>query len=169
MSIRFLTALPVYNEVDYVEEVLAEVANYAPHILVVDDGSNDGTAEKLAEIPGIAIKTHGENRGYGAALKTAFQYAIDHNYEFVITLDCDGQHQPKRLPRFVSACQNADIVSGSRYLKQYEGDSTPPFRIRDPLYHGRHRCLYGRRWPQDDPGPQRLCAHAQRHLARTCG
>ncbi|MEO8270246.1 MAG: glycosyltransferase, partial [Aureliella sp.] len=51
---------------------------------------------------------------------------IDNDYEFLITLDCDGQHQPKRLPRFVSACQNADIVSGSRYLKKYAGDSEPP-------------------------------------------
>ena len=43
-----------------------------------------------------------------------------------MTIDCDGQHQPQRIPRFVSACQNADIVSGSRYLKTYDGDSVPP-------------------------------------------
>ncbi len=123
---NWLAALPVYNEVNYLDDVLAEVARYAEDILVVDDGSTDGTTEKLATKDGIHVATHTQNRGYGAALKTAFQFAIDHNYEYLITLDCDGQHQPKRLPRFVSACAGADIVSGSRYLKKYEGDSEPP-------------------------------------------
>jgi len=59
-------------------------------------------------------------------LQTAFQYAIEEGYEVIVTLDCDGQHQPKRIPRFVTACKHADIVSGSRYLKTYDGDSLPP-------------------------------------------
>lgn len=123
---KWLAALPVYNEVNYVEDVLAEVSRYADNILVVDDGSSDGTSEKLQQISGIHVQTHAANRGYGAALKTAFDFAIRGGYEYLITLDCDGQHQPKRLPRFVDACAGADIVSGSRYLKQYEGDSQPP-------------------------------------------
>ena len=64
-------------------------------------------------------------------MKSAFQHAIQEGYEYLITLDCDGQHQPKRIPRFVAAaagndCGGADIVSGSRYLRQYEGDDAPP-------------------------------------------
>lgn len=123
---KWLAALPVYNEVDYLDEIIGEVKKYADNVLVVDDGSTDGTSEKLSSIDGIHLVAHQENRGYGAALKTAFQFAIDGDYEYVITLDCDGQHQPKRLPRFAAACAGADIVSGSRYLKQYEGDSEPP-------------------------------------------
>ena len=126
MSKRWLAALPVYNEVGYVDQVLDEVLKYASNVLAVNDGSNDGTGELLDKRTDIAVVHHDKNRGYGAALRTAFQYAIDEGYEFVVTLDCDGQHQPQRIPRFVSACQNADIVSGSRYLKTYDGDSVPP-------------------------------------------
>ncbi len=123
---KWIAALPVYNEVNYVDEVLSEVKNYAENILVVNDGSTDGTTEKLATIPGINVVNHDQNQGYGAALKSAFQYAIDEGYDYLVTLDCDGQHQPQRIPHFVAACVGADIVSGSRYLKRYEGDSEPP-------------------------------------------
>ena len=128
MAIRekWLAALPVYNEVNYVDEVLDEVANYARHVLVVDDGSSDGTSELLAGRRDIEVIHHAENRGYGAALRTAFEYAIDEGFDGLVTLDCDGQHQPKRIPRFIEAAAGADIVSGSRYLKQYHGDDAPP-------------------------------------------
>jgi glycosyltransferase involved in cell wall biosynthesis len=126
MTKQWLAALPVYNEVGYVNSVLDEVLKYSPDVLAVNDGSTDGTKEILDRRSDIAVIHHPVNRGYGAALRTAFQYAIDEGYEILVTLDCDGQHQPQRIPRFVSACQNADIVSGSRYLKQYDGDSVPP-------------------------------------------
>ncbi len=123
---NWLAALPVYNEAGYVDEVLNQVTKYADNVLVINDGSTDATAEHLANWPGVNVVNHEVNRGYGAALKSAFKYAIEHRYEFLITLDCDGQHQPQRIPRFLSACKNADIVSGSRYLKTYPGDSQPP-------------------------------------------
>ena len=123
---NWLAALPVYNEAGYVDEVLNQVTKYADNVLVINDGSTDATADRLANWPRVNVVDHGVNRGYGAALKSAFSYAIEHRYEFLITLDCDGQHQPQRIPRFLSACKNADIVSGSRYLKTYPGDSQPP-------------------------------------------
>lgn len=123
---NWLAALPVYNEEGFVDEVLTEVSKYADNVLVVDDGSSDATAERLKAWSEVQVVRHETNRGYGAALRSAFQYAIENDYEYLVTLDCDGQHQPKRIPRFVHACQNADIVSGSRYLKRYEGDSVPP-------------------------------------------
>ncbi len=126
MTKRWLAALPVYNEVGYVDNVLDEVLKYAPDVLAVNDGSNDGTGDLLDRRSDIAVMHHDQNRGYGAALRTAFQYAIEEGYEIIVTLDCDGQHQPKRIPRFVASCENVDIVSGSRYLKKYEGDSVPP-------------------------------------------
>ncbi|MCR9119727.1 MAG: glycosyltransferase family 2 protein, partial [bacterium] len=105
MPRRFLTALPVYNERNHVTEVLNEVARYSSDILVVDDGSSDGTAELLAERKDIRVARHAKNQGYGAALITAFQYAIEHDFEFIVTIDCDGQHEPQRIPRFVHVCQ----------------------------------------------------------------
>ncbi len=126
MSHRFLTALPVYNEVRHVVDVVAEVRRYSPEVLVIDDGSTDGTAETLAGIEGIRVVTHAKNKGYGAALRSAFEYAQREKFEILVTIDCDGQHEPKRIGRFVAACAGWDIVSGSRYLKAYPGDSTPP-------------------------------------------
>lgn len=126
MAQNWLAALPVYNEANTVKGVLQQVFEYADNVLAVNDGSTDGTAEQLDGVPNLRVVSHPQNRGYGAALVSAFQYAIEHEFEYLVTLDCDGQHQPKRIPRFVAACQNADIVSGSRYLKKYPGDSQPP-------------------------------------------
>ncbi len=125
-SQRWLAALPVYNEVQYVANILDQVVNYATDVLVVDDGSSDGTAEILAGRDDIRVIRHEQNQGYGAALISAFQYTIEHGFDGLVTLDCDGQHQPQRIPEFVEAAGEADMVSGSRYLKTYDGDDAPP-------------------------------------------
>ena len=79
-SPRFITALPVFNEVQYVNEVLDLVKQYSDEILVVDDGSTDGTTEQLQRRDDVRIVTHAENQGYGAALRTAFEYAKKHSF-----------------------------------------------------------------------------------------
>jgi glycosyltransferase involved in cell wall biosynthesis len=126
-----LTALPVYNEATHVTQVLLEVQKFADDILVVNDGSSDGTVDVLLSVPGIRVVTHGNNQGYGAALKTAFCYAVRNNYDIVVTIDCDGQHEPSLIPELAAAVypeegEPVDIVSGSRYLKSFDGDSPPP-------------------------------------------
>lgn len=131
MTPRVLTALPVYNEASHVREVLREVRRYADDILVVDDGSTDGTAERLAGIPGITVVRHEPNRGYGAALRTAFDHAITHGYDVLVTIDCDGQHEPRLVPElarrvFPANGPAVDIVSGSRYLAILDDDGIPP-------------------------------------------
>ncbi len=123
---RWLAALPVYNEAAYVGKILDQVVQYASDVLVVDDGSTDGTAEILDRRNDVRSIRHDTNRGYGAALITAFEHAIEEGFDGLVTLDCDGQHQPKRIPQFVAAAADADIVSGSRYLKVYDGDDAPP-------------------------------------------
>ena len=137
MKNRILTALPVFNEESHIEGVLKEVAQYADDILVVDDGSSDQTVSRLNEIKksssSLFSTRHEVNRGYGAALKTAFEWAIQNEYDILVTIDCDGQHQPSLIPEIAKALQYGrgqekmyDMVSGSRYLKQFEGDSQPP-------------------------------------------
>jgi glycosyltransferase involved in cell wall biosynthesis len=130
---RFLTALPVYNEAAHVEAVLDEVLKVTPDVLVVDDGSSDGTSPLLASRaarPGdIRLVRHPVNRGYGAALATAFAETLAGDWDGLVTIDCDGQHQPRLIPAFVAAASRPggpDIVSGSRYLKRFAGDSQPP-------------------------------------------
>lgn len=134
MHRKALVALPVFNEERHVIEVLTEVGKYAEAILVVDDGSSDRTPELLKAVSGVQVLTHPENRGYGAALKSAFDYAVVHQdeYDVLITIDCDGQHEPALLPELVQQMRAqtesapVDILSGSRYLKRFEGDSIPP-------------------------------------------
>ena len=123
---KFLTVLPIYNEARHVTTVLDEVVSYTHDVLVVDDGSSDGTAQLLDQRGDIAQIRHPENCGYGAALRTAFDYAILHCYDVVVTIDCDGQHEPQRIHKLVDACQQADIVSGSRYLRRNQSNAQAP-------------------------------------------
>jgi dolichol-phosphate mannosyltransferase len=131
MSRGWLTALPVYNEARHVNGVLDGVRRHCQEVLVVDDGSTDGTSDLLQARQDIRVVRHDENRGYGAALLTAFDYAQKQGFERLVTIDCDGQHEPQRIPRFFEACEpGVDIVSGSRYLERFPGDTPPPEQRR---------------------------------------
>jgi dolichol-phosphate mannosyltransferase len=126
MPLRCLTALPVYNEAANVAAVLDGALNYSQDVLVVDDGSQDGTSEVLAARSDVRVLRHPRNLGYGAALRSAFQFAGQQGYDVLVTIDCDGQHQPQLIPRFLDAIDEADIVSGSRYLRKFPAQSDPP-------------------------------------------
>ncbi len=124
---RTLVAIPVYNEQKYVTRVLDEVRRYASDILVIDDGSTDDTPMLLAKQP-VDVIRHARNRGYGRSLIDAFRWAACYNYDWLITMDCDEQHEPASLPDFFTAQErdDADIISGSRYLVAQPQDDLPP-------------------------------------------
>src|SRR5438105_1736943 len=117
-SLRLLVAIPVFNELKYVEKVLDKVRHYATDILCVDDGSTDGTAELLSRRGDIRLIRHPVNRGYGQSVIDAFHYAGARGYDWIITMDCDEQHEPERIPDFLREIKTDqwDLISGSRYL-----------------------------------------------------
>ena len=125
-----LVAVPVWNEERHIDRVLSEVRRYANDILVVDDGSTDSTPALLARHP-VEVLRHGENMGYGRSMRDIIQWAHVQEYEWVVTMDCDEQHEPSFLPAFFAAARQdrLDVVSGSRYLSaQLRGDDAPADR-----------------------------------------
>lgn len=112
-----LVAIPVYNEESYVNGVLSQVRHYARNILVVDDGSTDRTPDLLARHGDVSLIRHPENRGYGQSIAAAFRFAQTRGFEWLITMDCDEQHEPCCIPRFMEVARDsdADVISGTRY------------------------------------------------------
>lgn len=121
-----LVAIPAYNEASSIGEVVDTASEYADEVLVVDDGSTDETATR-ARFAGATVVEHGRNRGYGATLRTAFSEARKRGVDHLVTLDGDGQHDPRDVPRLVERQQqcDAEVVIGNRY----HGD-----RIEIPRY-----------------------------------
>lgn len=128
---RTLIAIPVYNEEKYVCRVIRRVLAHGHDVLVIDDGSTDRTPELLASQPVRVIRNR-PNLGYGASLREAFHAAAEGGYDWVITMDCDEQHEPDAIPGFIAAASEGslDIVSGSRYLLRQPEDDAPPLERR---------------------------------------
>src|SRR6185437_5333864 len=104
---HLLTAIPVYNEEEYLRPVLGEVLRFAGDVLVVDDGSTDRTPALLRGFPTVRTIRHPRNLGYGAGLRTAFRAAVEGAYDGLVTLDCDGQHEPSRIPILAARLMDA--------------------------------------------------------------
>jgi len=126
-TLRVLLGIPVYNEQRYVTTVLDEVRRYADDILVVDDGSTDETPMLLARQP-VEVIRHAENRGYGRSMQDMLRWAEFDGFDWLITMDCDEQHEPASIPDFLDAIRSdeADVISGSRYRVATPLDAAPP-------------------------------------------
>jgi glycosyltransferase involved in cell wall biosynthesis len=115
--------LPAYNEATVIEDVIREIqATIAVHILVVDDGSLDDTAEK-ARAMGVSVLRHPINRGAGAACQTAIILARKLEWAYLALMDADGQHVPEDLLKLKAAMdeQGADLVIGNRFMRPSAG------------------------------------------------
>jgi dolichol-phosphate mannosyltransferase len=126
-----LLGIPVYNEQAYVTRVLSEVRDYADCVLVIDDGSTDDTPLLLAQ-QRVEVIRHAENRGYGRSMQDMLRWARFDDYDWLITMDCDEQHEPAAIPSFIDAIERgaSDVISGSRYLRSRQDasarDDSPP-------------------------------------------
>jgi glycosyltransferase involved in cell wall biosynthesis len=115
MTERALVVIPALNAERTIGAVVADCKAEVKDVLVVDDGSTDRTAE-VAREAGADVVSHPVNRGKGAALKTAFAYAQEHGFEAVVTLDADGQHLPREIPKFFAVREETggDLIIGGR-------------------------------------------------------
>jgi len=109
--------IPCYNVGAACLPTVAGARAQLKAVLAVDDGSTDDTGKHLAGT-GIPVLSHPQNRGKGAALITAFQWALERGYEAVLTLDGDGQHDPTDIPKLLEAGTSADLVIGVREVQR---------------------------------------------------
>lgn len=108
--------IPAYNSASWIPDLVERCLPYSPRVLVVDDGSIDGTAS-LAWRAGAEVVQHPRNRGKGLALRTGFDILLrEGHWDTLLTLDADGQHDPSDIPRFLEAGEEGrvGIVIGSR-------------------------------------------------------
>ena len=122
-----VAAIPAFNVEKTIARLVLEAQKFVDVVLVCDDGSEDMTAE-IAERLGADVIRHEKNLGYGAAIKTLFMMARELNADVLVTLDGDGQHDPREIPRLIEPVleNKADIVLGSRFLGDKEKDTEVP-------------------------------------------
>jgi glycosyltransferase involved in cell wall biosynthesis len=117
---RTWVVIAAMNEEAVIADVVAGVRREGWSVVVVDDGSRDGTAAR-ALVAGAKVLKHPINLGQGAALQTGIDYAIRHGAKYLVTFDADGQMNPDDIPAMIAALDNADIALGSRFLGNVEG------------------------------------------------
>ena len=124
-----VVGIPAFNVEKTIAKLVLETQKYADVVLVCDDGSTDMTAE-IAEGLGADVVKHEKNMGYGAAIKTLFSTARELNADVLVTLDGDGQHDPREIPRLIQPIldDDADVVLGSRFLDEEKTNGVPRYR-----------------------------------------
>ncbi len=119
-SLKVCVIIPTYNNAGTLAGVIADVAQYTRHIVVINDGSTDATQQIIQSFPFVQGIGYQVNMGKGFALRKAFKYAAEKGYDYAITIDSDGQHFAKDIPAFIQALETekAAIVIGARNMDQ---------------------------------------------------
>lgn len=119
---KALLIIPTFNEIDNIQKMLDMLTDLYPElsVLIIDDGSPDGTADVVKEFKennkNIHLIQRTGKQGLGTAYITGFKWALERDYQFVFEMDCDFSHDPKDLPILLDAAQTNDLVIGSRYI-----------------------------------------------------
>lgn len=115
---KTVAVIPAHNEEKNIKKVVEETRPHVNEVVVVDDGSQDNTARE-AEDGGALVLKHEKNMGLGCAIRTGLEHALKSGADIIVTLDGDGQHNPKSIPTLVKKLveDKADVVLGSRFLK----------------------------------------------------
>jgi dolichol-phosphate mannosyltransferase len=140
-----LVIIPTYNEIENIEAIIRKVMSLEENfdVLVIDDGSPDGTGLKIKELQSeFPTKLHLEERqgklGLGTAYIHGFRWALQHNYEFIYEMDADFSHNPEDLVRLFKACKmdGYDVAVGSRYIKGVNVVNWPMGRVLMSYFAG---------------------------------
>jgi dolichol-phosphate mannosyltransferase len=111
-----LVVIPTYNEAESIAEILRALKPLDCDVLVIDDGSPDGTAKIVREL-GVEVIERSGKLGLGSAYRTGFSIAIDRGYTYIIQMDADGSHQVSDLEKMMDWIGSADVIIGSRWVK----------------------------------------------------
>jgi len=142
-----LVIIPTYKEIENVEAIIRKVFSLSVpfHILIVDDGSPDGTAEKVQELQNefdekLFLEQRTGKLGLGTAYIHGFKYALAKNYEFIFEMDADFSHNPEDLVRLYKACKEEgyDLAIGSRYVKGVNVVNWPMKRVLMSYFAGKY-------------------------------
>ena len=131
MSMKNLVIIPTYNEIENISKIIPQVLSYGFEVLVIDDGSPDGTADAVRGIPGVNLIERPGKMGLGTAYITGFKWALERDYDYIFEMDADFSHNPADLPRLLEACEKggADYAIGSRYCNGVSVVNWPIGRI----------------------------------------
>lgn len=124
---RIIAVIPCLNEAAFISDIVGKAIKHVDHVLVVDDGSTDNTAE-VARQAGAYMIRHEKRRGAGAATRSGIQAALKEGADIVVTLDGDGQHDASEIPKVIAPLLQgeADLAIGSRFVKP--DTNMPPYR-----------------------------------------
>ncbi len=125
---KFLLVIPTYNEAESIGSLLLELSPLDVDVLIVDDGSPDGTAQ-IAKSHGVSVLEREKKLGLGSAYRAGFAWGLARGYDYLIEMDADGSHQVSDLERLIGASANFDLTIGSRWVVEGEIENWSKARV----------------------------------------